>query len=251
MSDPILRISGLHTQFGKQIVHNKLDLVVEKEEVLGIVGGSGSGKSVLLRFMIGLEKPQKGKIIYEDRFINDKARIGVLFQSGALISSLTVVENIMAPLVEVAHLSRDLAFDIALIKLSLVGLSSDVAHKFPSHLSGGMIKRVALARALALDPPLLFLDEPTAGLDPIGAAAFDQLVLKLQRQLKMTVVMVTHDLESLIEICDRVAVLVDRRVIVGSLKEVAASDHPWIQEYFHGSRGKRLFSIESKNGNKS
>jgi phospholipid/cholesterol/gamma-HCH transport system ATP-binding protein len=241
MPPVILEVKNLHTQFGKQVVHDNLDLSVNKGEVLGIVGGSGSGKSVLMRYMIGLDKPQRGKIIYKEGNMADKSHIGVLFQSGALLSSLTVAENVMAPLVEVSHLSKELAYDIALIKLSLVGLTPESSTKYPSQLSGGMIKRVALARALALDPQLVFLDEPTAGLDPIAASSFDQLVLKLQRQLKMTVVMVTHDLESLIEICDRVAVLVDHHVIVGTLKEVAGLDHPWIREYFHGPRGKRLF----------
>ncbi len=240
-TSPIIQVQHLNTRFGKQIIHENLDLDVVSGEVLGIVGGSGSGKSVLMRYMIGLEKPQSGKIIYNTVPPYPSTQVGVLFQAGALISSLTALENIMAPMREVARLSLPLSTQLALMKLEKVGLSPEMGSKFPSQLSGGMIKRVALARALALDPDILFLDEPTSGLDPIGAGAFDQLILQLQRELGITVVMITHDLDSLIQICDRVAVLVDHHVIVGTVPQIAQTEHPWIQEYFHGSRGERYF----------
>ncbi len=243
-SSSLIDVKNLSTAFGRQIIHDKLNLSVYSGEVLGIVGGSGSGKSVLLKFMIGLVPPQQGKIIYHTTPPYPANQIGVLFQYGALISSLTVLENIMIPLREVAKLSKQLSEELALIKLSLVGLPSSAAHKYPSELSGGMIKRVGLARALALDPQILFLDEPTSGLDPIGAASFDQLILDLQAILKMTVVMVTHDLDSLLHICNRVAVLVDHKVITGTVSEVAAINHHWIHDYFQGIRGKRLFEKE-------
>lgn len=241
---PIIQVQELTTRFGTQLIHDKLNLDVMPGEVLGIVGGSGSGKSVLMRYMIGLNTPQSGKIIYNMTPLYPSTQIGVLFQSGALISSLTVLENIMAPMLEVAHLSPALSTQLAYMKLEMVGLPSDAGLKFPSQLSGGMIKRVALARALALDPEILFLDEPTSGLDPIGAGAFDQLIRRLQKELKITVIMITHDLDSLIQICDRIAVLVDHCVAVGTVQEVSQLDHPWIQEYFHGTRGERYF----KNG---
>lgn len=241
MAEALIQVKNLSTKFGKQVVHDHVNLDVLPREVLGIVGGSGSGKSVLLKYMIGLEKPQKGKIIYHTDPPYPSTQIGVLFQYGALISSLTVLENIMAPLKEVARLSDTLMQDLGLLKLDMVGLPLDTYAKFPAQLSGGMIKRVALARALALDPEVLFLDEPTSGLDPISAASFDQLIKKLQQQLNMTVVMVTHDLDSLVQICNRVAVLVDHKVMAGTVAEVAAIDHPWIKGYFHGTRGERYF----------
>lgn len=241
MEKPILQVENLVTKFGEQVVHEDLNLDVFAHEVLGIVGGSGSGKSVLLQYMIGLNKPQQGKIIYHTNPPYPSTQIGVLFQYGALISSLTVLENIMAPIKEVAKLSESLTKELALLKLEIVGLPLETHEKFPAQLSGGMIKRVALARALALDPEILFLDEPTSGLDPISAASFDQLIKRLQEQLKMTVVMVTHDLDSLVQICDRIAVLVDKKTITGTVAEVAAIDHPWIKDYFHGTRGERYF----------
>ena len=240
---PLITLKGLKTRFGDQVIHENLNLTIYDGEVLGIVGGSGSGKSVLMRFMIGLDQPQGGTITYH---INSPypttPQIGVLFQYGALISSLTAIENIIIPMVEVAHLSRDLALEIAYDKLDRVGLPSTAALKYPSQLSGGMIKRIALARALALDPAIVFLDEPTSGLDPIGAEGFDKLVQELQQELKITMVMITHDLDTLKEVCDRIAVLVDKHVLVGTLEEVASINHPWIQEYFHGVRGERLFN---------
>ncbi len=238
---PILEVQNLSTKFGPQVIHDQLNLHVFEGEVLGIVGGSGSGKSVLLSYMIGLNKPQKGKIIYHRLDRRPVSQMGVLFQHGALLSALTVAENIMIPLREVAKLSPRLSYEIAQLKIAMVGLPKETAEKYPSQLSGGMIKRAALARALAMDPRILFLDEPTSGLDPISAAGFDQLVRRLQKELGMTVVMVTHDLDSLVQICDRIAVLVDHKVITGTVNEVAKNPHPWIREYFHGTRGERYF----------
>ena len=237
----LIEVKSLSTQFGSQTVHKNLNLSVEEGEVLGIVGGSGSGKSVLMRYMIGLEPPQKGKINYYIPGGFHPIQIGVLFQHGALLSSMSVMENIMTPLLEVAKLSVDIARNLALLKIELVGLPMDTAFKSPAELSGGMIKRAALARSLALDPPILFLDEPTSGLDPISAAAFDKLIKELQKNLNITVVMITHDLDSLVQICDRIAVLVDHKVLIGSVAEIVKIDHPWIKEYFHGSRGERYF----------
>lgn len=239
----IIEIKGLKTQFGKQVVHKNLNLTIYEGEVLGIVGGSGSGKSVLMRFMVGLEPLQAGTLTYYTTPPYPSTQVGVLFQSGALISSLTVIENIMAPMTEVAHLSYSLAYEIACAKIKRVGLEAATAEKYPSQLSGGMIKRVSLARALALDPAILFLDEPTSGLDPIAAEGFDNLIKEVQQELKITVVMITHDLDSLVTACDRVAVLVDQQVIAGTLKEVANTDHPWIRDYFHGARGRHLFRL--------
>jgi len=245
MKRPIIEIKGLKTQFGTQVVHKNLNLTIFEGEVLAIVGGSGSGKSVLMRFMIGLNPLQAGTLTYYTSPPYPSSQVGVLFQSGALISSLTVIENIMVPMIEVAHLSYDLAYEVACAKIERVGLSGGHAKKYPSQLSGGMIKRVGLARALALDPEIVFLDEPTSGLDPIAAAGFDNLIKELQQELKITVVMITHDLDSLVAACDRVAVLVDQHVLVGSLEEVARMSHPWIQEYFHGPRGQHLFDART------
>lgn len=238
---PLIEVQNLKTRFGPQVVHEDLNLEIYPREVLGIVGGSGSGKSVLLRYIIGLELPQKGKIIYHTTPPYPSTQVGVLFQNGALISSLTVLENIMIPLLEVAHLSPSLCEKLAFLKLEMVGLPAESGTKYPSQLSGGMIKRAALARALSLDPEILFLDEPTSGLDPISAAAFDVLIQQLQRELNITVVMITHDLDSLVQICDRIAVLINKHIVVGPLEEIEKIDHPWIREYFHGSRGERYF----------
>jgi phospholipid/cholesterol/gamma-HCH transport system ATP-binding protein len=246
MMRPIIEVKGLKTQFGTQVVHKNLNLTIFEGEVIAIVGGSGSGKSVLMRYMVGLNPLQAGTLTYYTTPPYPSTQVGVLFQAGALISSLTVIENIMAPMLEVAHLSYDLAYEIACAKIERVGLSITNAQKYPSQLSGGMIKRVGLARALALDPEIVFLDEPTSGLDPIAAAGFDNLIKELQQELKITVVMITHDLDSLVAVCDRVAVLVDKHVLVGSLEEVARMDHPWIQEYFHGPRGQHLFDVRKR-----
>ncbi len=244
-----IQVRGLRNQFGRQVVHEDLDLDVRRGEIIGVVGGSGTGKSVLMRAILGLRPPQAGRIeVLGVDALSDRARAdgvierntGVLFQGGALFSSLTVAENVAVPLKEhYPGLPQDMVNDLAMLKIRMAGLSEDAGAKLPSQLSGGMRKRAGIARALALDPDLLFLDEPTAGLDPIGAAAFDQLILTLKRALGLTVFLITHDLDTLYAICDRVAVLADRRVLVNApLAEVERFDHPWVQEYFHGPRGR-------------
>jgi phospholipid/cholesterol/gamma-HCH transport system ATP-binding protein len=246
-ASPIISIRGLRTQFGSQVIHDNLDLDVRRGEVLGVVGGSGTGKSVLLRTIIGLNRQRAGTIVVLDRDtskLSDVERVdleeswGVLFQSGALFSSLTVAQNIQVPMKEHTNLPPKLQAELTALKIELVGLPVEAGAKVPSELSGGMKKRAGLARALALDPEILFLDEPTAGLDPIGAAAFDQLIRSLQQSLGLTVFMVTHDLDSLSAICDRIAVLVDKKVKVGTMAEHLQDPHPWIHEYFHGPRGR-------------
>ncbi len=236
-------------RFGAQTVHEGLDLEVRRGEIIGVVGGSGSGKSVLMRSLIGLRQPDAGEISVlgvDPRSDDPGERLhlerntGVLFQDGALFSSLTVGENVQVPLKEHhPDLPESLRYELALLKVRLAGLPADALDKLPSQLSGGMRKRAALARALALDPPLLFLDEPTAGLDPIGAAAFDRLIRTLQQALGLTVFLITHDLDTLYAICDRVAVLADRKVVAAApLDEIERIDHPWIHDYFHGPRGR-------------
>ncbi len=246
-NDIVIRVRGLVNRFGRQVVHDGLDLDVRRGEILGLVGGSGSGKSVLLRCIIGLRRPTAGTITIEGqditrmdhhRFLDIQKRWGVLFQSGALFSSLSVLDNILLPMKEYLGLTPAHREALARLKIRMVGLGPEAADKFPSELSGGMIKRAALARALALDPVLLFLDEPTAGLDPISASAFDELLAWLRDNLGLTVVMITHDLDTLFNICDRIAVLVDRTLRVGTLEEMLASDHPWIHRYFHGARAR-------------
>ncbi len=247
--EAIIRVRGLVNRFGEQVVHENLDLDVRRGEILGVVGGSGTGKSVLMRSILGLRRPDAGEIevLGVDALSEDphdrhhiERRTGVLFQDGALFSSLTVGENVQVPLKEhYLDLADSLRYELALLKVKLSGLPADALDKLPSQLSGGMRKRAGLARALALDPPLLFLDEPTAGLDPIGAAAFDELIQTLQQALGLTVFLITHDLDTLYRICDRVAVLADRRVVVNApLAEVERFDHPWVQEYFHGPRAR-------------
>ena len=242
-------VEGLKTAFGEHTIHEGLDLSVRRGEILGVVGGSGTGKSVLMRAIIGLQSLTDGTIEVlgetiaggrTDSDIDIRSRWGVLFQGGALFSTLTVAENIEVPLREFyPEISPALRREIARYKIMLSGLPDSAADKYPSELSGGMKKRAGLARALAMDPELLFLDEPTAGLDPIGAAAFDALTRELQDTLGHTVFLITHDLDTLYEICDRVAVLADKRVIaVGTIPELLALDHPWIQEYFNGPRGR-------------
>ncbi|TBU78762.1 ABC transporter ATP-binding protein [Pseudomonas daroniae] len=249
MSDEaIIQVRDLTNQFGPQVVHQHLDLDLYRGEVLGVVGGSGTGKSVLLRTIVGLRQPNAGtvRVFGEDllalsaqRRSELERRFGVLYQRGALFSSLTVLENIALPLIEHAGLNRASAERLAESKVALVGLPNHAGDKYPTELSGGMIKRAALARALALEPDILFLDEPTAGLDPIGAAAFDQLIRTLRDALDLSVFLVTHDLDTLYTLCDRVAVLSQKRVLVADkLEVVAATDDPWIHDYFHGPRGR-------------
>jgi len=254
----LISVRGLKNGFGSQIVHEGLDLDVKKGEILGVVGGSGTGKSVLMRSIIGLQKPLEGDITVfgesmidrsEDEATAIRKRWGILFQGGALFSTLTVAENVQVPLREFyGKLSQSLLDEIAAYKVVMSGLNADAGPKYPSELSGGMKKRAGLARALALDPELLFLDEPTAGLDPIGAAAFDELTSELQKTLGLTVFLITHDLDTLYAICDRVAVLADKKVIaIGTIEELLATDHPWIQEYFNGPRGRAAVATIERN----
>ena len=246
--EPPIVVEGIVNAFGERVIHKDLDLTVRAGEVLGVVGGSGTGKTVLLNSILGLKEPEEGTIHLfgldvgpmnrEERDELEK-RWGVLFQQGALFSSLTVLENVASPLVEHTRLSPDTIREIAELKIAMVGLGPEAHHLKPAELSGGMKKRVGLARALALDPELLFLDEPTAGLDPIGAAAFDELIAQLQKNLGLTVFMISHDLDSLYTICDRVAVLADKKVVeVAPPRELEKSSHPWIREYFLGPRGR-------------
>lgn len=248
MGEAIIEVRHLVNRFGTQTVHQDLALDLYRGEVLGVVGGSGTGKSVLLRSILGLRQANAGTVrVFGEELLSLsperrsllERRFGVLYQRGALFSSLTVTENIALPLIEHAGLSRASAERLAQVKLALVGLPRAAGDKYPTELSGGMIKRAALGRALALEPDILFLDEPTAGLDPIGAAAFDQLILTLRDALGLSVFLVTHDLDTLYTICDRVAVLAEKRVLVADrLDVVAATDNPWIHDYFHGPRGR-------------
>jgi len=248
-TEPIIRARGIVNRFGAQIVHDGVSFEVYAGEVFGIVGGSGAGKSVLLRTLLGLRRPDAGSVEIEGRDIHAldeeelrtvKQRYGVTFQHGALFTSLTVTENILLPIVELLALEEPTLQALAELRLRMVGLPLSAGSKMPAQLSGGMVKRAALARALALDPVLLFLDEPTSGLDPIAASAFDELVVYLRQSLGLTVVMVTHDLDTLARTCDRVAVLVDRKVIVDTLAGIVQNAHPWIREYFHGARGRAV-----------
>jgi phospholipid/cholesterol/gamma-HCH transport system ATP-binding protein len=242
-------VRGLVNRFGRQLVHDGLDMQVYRGEVFGIIGGSGSGKSVLLRTILGLRRPQGGAVLVDgvdmtslsgNELRDAKAHYGVTFQNGALFSSLTVRENIQLPMLEHLKLPADALDELARLKLRLVGLPEDAARKYPAQLSGGMVKRAALARALALDPPLLFLDEPTSGLDPISAAAFDDLIAYLHQELHLTVVMITHDLDTIFRICTRVGVVVDRKMVQGTREDIVKNPHPWIQAYFHGTRAARF-----------
>lgn len=249
-SELAIQVRNLVVGFGEKLILNGLDLDVRRGEVLGFVGGSGTGKSVLTRTVLGLVQKRSGAIAVFGRDLDGlkpaehralEQRWGVLFQHGALFSGLTVRQNIQVPMREYLGISQRLMDELALLKIEMVGLHADAANKFPSELSGGMIKRAALARALALDPDILFLDEPTSGLDPIGAAEFDELISTLQKTLGLTVFMVTHDLDSLYSICDRIAALADGKVIaVGSIDEMLASQHPWLRSYFHGKRARQL-----------
>ena len=254
---PAIRLEGIANAFGKAVVHDGLDLEVRRGEVLGLVGGSGSGKSVLLRTIVGLRRPQAGRVFVLDHEVYAlrparlralQARWGVLFQDGALFSSLTVRENIQVPLRERLRLGRRLLDELAAVKLGLVGLPADAADKMPAELSGGMRKRAGLARALALDPDIVLLDEPTAGLDPIAAAAFDELVATLRDALGLTVVMITHDVDSLVRITDRIAAPLHGRCIVATLAELRQRDEPWLREYFGGPRGRAAIGAEPAEG---
>lgn len=246
--ETIIQVRHLRTQFGAQVVHDDLDLDVRRGEILGVVGGSGSGKSVLLRSIIGLNRPTAGSVKLLDVEMTTASdaqraqveqRCGVLFQNGALFSSLSVADNVMVPMREHFRLPLDLMQRFAALKIALAGLPQNAGDKYPSELSGGMVKRAALARSIALDPDILFLDEPTAGLDPIGAAAFDQLILTLRESLGLTVFLITHDLDTLYTICDRVAVLSRKRVLVcDTLDNVERYDDPWVRDYFQGPRGR-------------
>jgi phospholipid/cholesterol/gamma-HCH transport system ATP-binding protein len=241
----VLEVRGVVNRFGAQIVHNGLNMQVYAEDVFGIVGGSGAGKSVLLRTILGLQQPRSGTVLIGGRDLGQltdaelravKADYGVTFQSGALYTSLTVLQNVQFPMIEHLELPAEALDELAMLKIRLVGLPADAAEKYPAQLSGGMVKRAALARALALDPQLLFLDEPTSGLDPIGAAAFDELLQHLHRDLRLTVIMVTHDLDSIFRNCNRVGVIVDTRMEVDTLARIVDHPNPWIQAYFHGER---------------
>jgi phospholipid/cholesterol/gamma-HCH transport system ATP-binding protein len=254
--EAVISVRGVRNQFGSQIIHDNLDLDIFRGEVLGIVGGSGTGKSVLLRTILGLNRPKLGRIELFGQARGEmtsaqehavERRWGVLFQDGALFSSLTVAQNIQVALKEHLSLPQYLMDEIAAVKIALVGLPPEAGPKFPSELSGGMRKRAGLARALALDPEVVFLDEPTAGLDPIGASAFDDLIKNLQATLGLTVFMVTHDLDSLYAICDRIAVLAEKRVLVsGTIEELMQQEHPWIKEYFHGPRGRAAVAAKER-----
>lgn len=244
----LIEVRGLLSQFGDRVIHENLDLDVERGEVLGVVGGSGAGKTVLLNSIIGLKEPEGGSVrifgyeraeMTKTQEADIERRTGILFQQGALFSSLSVIENVASPLIEHTGLRKDVIRELAEMKIAMVGLKPEAHHLKPAELSGGMRKRVGLARALALDPELLFLDEPTAGLDPIGAAAFDDLIRQLSNDLGLTVFMITHDLDSLYAITDKVAVVADKRIVAKApVQELEQSDHPWIREYFLGPRGR-------------
>lgn len=241
----VVEVRNVVNRFGAQVVHDGVDLTLGKREILGLVGGSGSGKSVLLRTILGLHKPQAGEVLIggnnirglpAGQMLEIQKKWGVLFQSGALYSGLSVLDNIALPLREYSDLSPKAIEELALFKLEMVGLRPETAYKFPSELSGGMSRRAGLARALVLDPSILFLDEPTAGLDPIAAAGFDDLIMSLRDALGLGVLVITHDLDTLVTVCDRIAMLVDKKVRSGTLQDMLASDHPWIKEYFGGAR---------------
>ena len=261
MAEAVIEVRGLRNQFGRNVVHENLDLDVYRGEILGVVGGSGTGKSVLLRTIAGLQRPAAGEV----RMLGTEmigageaertalaARIGVMFQDGALFSSLTVRENVEVPLRAVEGLDAETRAGLARLKISLAGLKWNDGEKLPADLSGGMRKRAGLARALARDPEIVFLDEPTAGLDPIGAAAFDELIRSLSRSLGLTVFLVTHDLDTLYATCDRIAVLAERRVLAtGTLDDMLEVDHPWVQAYFRGPRARaaRRDDDDARGGN--
>ena len=251
-AEPILSARGIVNRFGKQVVHDKINLDILQGEIIGIAGGSGSGKSVLLKTLVGLHRPNAGKVLIDGKTIEmigpaeKAALIGVLFQQGALFSSLTVAQNIMLPMREHTDLPAENQEKIAAMKLGLAGLTADSGIKFPSELSGGMVKRAAFARALALDPRILFLDEPTSDLDPLNASGIDELILQLNQSLGVTVVIVTHDLTTLFTICGRVAMLVDKKITIDTLDKLMRSEHPWIREFLHGPRAQGAMTARKK-----
>lgn len=241
----VIEAHGIVNKFGKQVVHDGLNLTLQKGEILGLVGGSGSGKSVLLRTLLGLHKPNAGSVIVGGADVSDMddaqkkqmaKKWGVLFQDGALFSGFNVLDNICLPLREHTDLADKDIQSLAMFKLHAVGLKPETAKKKPSELSGGMAKRAGIARSLALDPEILFLDEPTAGLDPVAAAAFDDLILQLRRVLELSVLIITHDLDTLVDVCDRIAMIVDKKIVTGTVGEMMKMDHPQVKEYFQGSR---------------
>lgn len=257
--DMIIRLRGLRNAFGPHVVHENLDLDVKRGEILGVVGGSGTGKSVLLRSIVGLQRPTAGTVTVlgvdvlnadEDTRSALESRWGVMFQDGALFSSLTVRENVEVPMRGIKGLDPAIRAKLADLKVSLAGLPYSSGDKYPSELSGGMRKRAGLARALALDPEIVFLDEPTAGLDPIGATAFDNLIKGLSQAMGLTVFLVTHDLDTLVAVCDRIAVMAERKVLVtGTMREMLKVDHPWVHDYFHGQRARAaLDTTEQEQG---
>jgi phospholipid/cholesterol/gamma-HCH transport system ATP-binding protein len=256
LSEPVIEVRNLWTRFGRQIVHRDINLTVYRGEILALVGGSGSGKTTLLRQMLGLERPGRGEVCVfgkslhksdPDELLKLRRRSGVLFQEGALFSALTVFDNIALPMRELKTLEEDFIRDLVLFKLQSVGIEAKHASKMPAELSGGMVKRVALARALALEPELLFLDEPTAGLDPDRSESFVQLLRGLHRELCLTVIMVTHDLDTLAALADRVAVLCEQKLIaVGPVREVAQNAHQFICNFFQGERGRRAVEAAVK-----
>ena len=242
--ETIISLRDVVNQFGSHRIHDGLSMDIYRDEILGLVGGSGSGKSVLMRSILGLHQMNSGTITVRGQKINYREALevndwGVLFQRGALLSGLTVQENIELPISIHSDMPVKIRQELALLKIRMVGLSVSAANKFPSELSGGMIKRAALARALALEPHILFLDEPTAGLDPIAATEFGTLIKYLNSNLDLTIVMITHDLDTLFEVSDRIAVLVDKKVVIGTADEVTRSEHPWIQSYFGNARALR------------
>lgn len=256
--DPVISVRGVTVRFGSKTVLNNLDLDVRRGEILGFIGPSGAGKSVLTRTILGLNHKIAGEITVLGKNIDKISaaekigidmRMGVLFQHGALFSGLTVLENVQVPMREYLHISPELMDELARVKIELVGLAADAAEKYPSELSGGMIKRAALARALALDPAIVFLDEPTSGLDPISASEFDELIVGLRDIMGLTVYMVTHDLDSIYSVCDRIAVLGDRHIIAeGTVAAMQELDNPWIKAYFHGRRARQIIAPEPSRG---